>query len=94
MRLLTEERISTVPGIGYGDSCDGFIRVSVGTESMERTRHGIVMVDQLIHQMALEKKARVAGLVAAQTICARTAAADAAAAEALVSAGEAEEVLA
>lgn len=53
-RLLTEHGVSTVPGIGYGDSCDGFIRVSVGTESMERTRRGIVLVDELIETMAME----------------------------------------
>lgn len=35
MRLLREQSISVVPGSGYGNSCDGFIRVSIGTESME-----------------------------------------------------------
>ncbi len=53
-RLLSEHRVSTVPGIGYGDSCDGFIRVSVGTESMERTRRGISLIHQLIEEMAME----------------------------------------
>lgn len=51
-RLLTERRVSTVPGIGYGASCDRFIRVSVGTESMERTQAGILMVNQLIEETA------------------------------------------
>ncbi|MBB4634036.1 pyridoxal phosphate-dependent aminotransferase [Longimicrobium terrae] len=53
-RLLTAHGVSTVPGIGYGDSCDGFIRVSVGTENMERTRRGIVLVDELIEVLAME----------------------------------------
>lgn len=53
-RLLTEHHVSTVPGIGYGESCDGFIRVSVGTESMERTRRGILLIEQLIEELALE----------------------------------------
>ena len=53
-RLLSEHRVSTVPGIGYGDSCDGFIRVSVGTESVERTRRGISLIHQLIEEMAME----------------------------------------
>jgi len=51
-RLLMDHHISTVPGLGYGQSCDHFIRVSVGTESMERTLHGIQMVNNLINQTA------------------------------------------
>lgn len=51
-RLLTEHHVSTVPGIGYGASCDGFIRVSVGTESMERIRRGIALVHRLVEEMA------------------------------------------
>jgi aspartate aminotransferase/aminotransferase len=47
-RLLTDFHVSTVPGLGYGRSCDKFIRVSVGTESMERTMHGIAMINELI----------------------------------------------
>ena len=31
-RLLEEERICVVPGVGYGPDCDGWVRVSVGTE--------------------------------------------------------------
>lgn len=49
-RLLSEYRISAVPGIGYGDSCDGFVRVSIGTESMERTRRGIDAINELVRQ--------------------------------------------
>jgi aminotransferase len=46
--LLLEHHISTVPGIGYGASCDKFIRVSVGTESMPRIKYGLNMVKSLI----------------------------------------------
>jgi len=53
-RLLTEHRVSTVPGIGYGASCDRFIRVSVGTESMERTRRGIRLINRLIDDTAAD----------------------------------------
>jgi aspartate/methionine/tyrosine aminotransferase len=53
-RLLTEHGVSTVPGIGYGASCDGFIRVSVGTESMERTRRGITLAHQLMTELAAD----------------------------------------
>ncbi|MBV9110515.1 MAG: pyridoxal phosphate-dependent aminotransferase [Gemmatimonadetes bacterium] len=56
-RLLAEHGVSTVPGVGYGDSCDGFIRVSVGTESMERTKRGIALVRQLIDTFAAEADA-------------------------------------
>lgn len=59
-RLLSEHRVSTVPGIGYGSSCDGFIRVSVGTESMDRTRRGIGLIHRLIEEMAGEAAAVVA----------------------------------
>ncbi|CAA9358964.1 MAG: Aspartate aminotransferase [uncultured Gemmatimonadetes bacterium] len=54
-RLLTEHRVSTVPGIGYGQSCDRFIRVSVGAESMERTRRGIELIRELIRDTAVDE---------------------------------------
>jgi aspartate aminotransferase/aminotransferase len=53
-RLLAEHHVSTVPGIGYGASCDRFVRVSVGTESMERTREGIRRIGRLIEATAVE----------------------------------------
>ena len=51
-RLLMDHHISTVPGLGYGQSCDHFIRVSVGTENMERTLHGIQTINNLIDHTA------------------------------------------
>jgi aminotransferase len=51
-RLLDEHGVSTVPGIGYGESCDRFIRLSVGSESMERIRSGVERIAQLIHDTA------------------------------------------
>lgn len=50
IRLLEESKICAVPGIGYGDSCDDFIRVSVGSESMERTLIGINAIKELIQK--------------------------------------------
>ncbi len=47
-RLLLEELISTVPGIGYGASCDRFIRVSVGTADMAENRRGLRRIKALI----------------------------------------------
>ncbi len=49
-RLLMEEHISTVPGIGYGKSCDSFIRVSVGTETIEDIKYGITKIKKLIEK--------------------------------------------
>lgn len=51
-KLLMDHHISTVPGLGYGQSCDNFIRVSVGTESMERTMYGVRMINELISMTA------------------------------------------
>jgi aspartate/methionine/tyrosine aminotransferase len=51
-RLLKERGVSTVPGLGYGTSCDAFIRVSVGTESVERVRRGIDAIKSLIDETA------------------------------------------
>jgi len=50
--LLREYKVSTVPGVGYGRSCDRFIRVSIGTESMERTLCGIDRIQALIRRTA------------------------------------------
>lgn len=47
---LLERGVSAVPGIGYGDSCDQFIRLSVGSESMERIREGVDRIATLLHQ--------------------------------------------
>ena len=46
--LLEQHGVSAVPGIGYGESCDGFIRLSVGAEDMERIRIGVVRVARLV----------------------------------------------
>ncbi|HEU4456588.1 MAG TPA: pyridoxal phosphate-dependent aminotransferase [Longimicrobium sp.] len=53
-RLLEEHRVSAVPGIGYGRSCDRFVRVGVGTESMERMKHGITLIHRLIAETAAD----------------------------------------
>ncbi len=51
-KLLTDHHVSTVPGLGYGQSCDHFIRVSMATESMERTMYGVRMINELISMTA------------------------------------------
>lgn len=47
-QLLQNYHVSAVPGIGYGTSCDKFIRVSVGAESVERIKKGLHSIKNLI----------------------------------------------
>ena len=49
-RLLQEELISVVPGIGYGKSCGAFVRVSVGTASIEENMRGLRRIKELIER--------------------------------------------
>lgn len=60
-RLLEERGVSVVPGIGYGDSCDGFVRLSVGWESMERIRQGVEQIAGLLRETAAEPDAAFGG---------------------------------
>lgn len=46
--LLERHRVCAVPGIGYGASCDRWIRVGVGAESDERIQRGLDFIKQLI----------------------------------------------
>ncbi|MFI1681812.1 MULTISPECIES: pyridoxal phosphate-dependent aminotransferase [unclassified Streptomyces] len=46
--LLRKSAVSVVPGMGYGESCDRFIRVSVGSEPEERVIRGIEAIRDLI----------------------------------------------
>jgi aminotransferase len=55
MRLLREERVAVVPGIGYGSSCDSFVRVSIGTESMDDIRLGLRKIKALIDATAVQQ---------------------------------------
>lgn len=47
-RLLDDAHVSVVPGIGYGDSCDAYVRVSVGTLSTADCRRGLDAIRALI----------------------------------------------
>jgi aspartate aminotransferase/aminotransferase len=51
-RLLEERGVSTVPGIGYGDSCDKFLRLSVGVEPLDRIRLGLEAIGAMIRAAA------------------------------------------
>jgi aspartate aminotransferase/aminotransferase len=48
MRLLNERKVVAVPGVGYGASCDGFVRVGMGTESMARTKRALLHIKELV----------------------------------------------
>ena len=52
-RLLRERAISVVPGIGYGASCDRYIRISVGTEPEDRVARGIGEIARLVETSRL-----------------------------------------
>ncbi|KKW24560.1 MAG: aminotransferase [Candidatus Kaiserbacteria bacterium GW2011_GWC2_52_8b] len=47
-RLLKEDHVATVPGLGYGKSLDSFLRVGIGTESPERIKKGLDAIRTLI----------------------------------------------
>ena len=54
-RLLDERHVCVVPGIGYGASCDRFVRVSVGTESSERTMRGLEAIRDLVEETTVPR---------------------------------------
>ena len=47
-QLIKDYHVSAVPGIGYGESCDRFIRVSFGSESVARIKTGLDRIKTLI----------------------------------------------
>ncbi len=49
-RLLMDDHICVVPGKGYGDSCDSFVRLSVGSEDLENIKLGINGMKKLIEK--------------------------------------------
>ncbi len=48
MRLLSEHKVVAVPGVGYGRSCDAYMRVGIGTESMDRMKAALRSIKALI----------------------------------------------
>jgi len=47
-RLLEEYHIAVVPGIGYGNSCDRFVRVSIGTECSDDITRALLEIKRFI----------------------------------------------
>jgi aminotransferase len=62
MRLLSENKVVAVPGVGYGKSCDGYIRVGIGTESMDRMQAALRAVKALIEATARPESDAAAAL--------------------------------
>lgn len=54
-KLLFEESISVVPGLGYGHSCDKFLRVSIGTASIEENKFALNKIKELIDKTSYSK---------------------------------------
>ena len=48
LRLLNKHRIAVVPGSAYGNSTKKFIRLGIGTESLERITQAIVIISKEI----------------------------------------------
>jgi aspartate aminotransferase/aminotransferase len=48
IRLLEDDLVSAVPGIGYGLSCDKYIRVSFGSEPVHRVKLALDKIKVLI----------------------------------------------
>jgi aminotransferase len=51
-QLLENDRISAVPGLGYGPSCDSFIRISIGAAPLERIEYALQRIRHLIGRSA------------------------------------------
>jgi len=54
MKLLNEYNVSAVPGIGYGESCDSYVRLAVGSEPWERVKLGIDRIKELIIKTSVQ----------------------------------------
>jgi aspartate/methionine/tyrosine aminotransferase len=50
LKMLNKHRIAVVPGSAYGKSTKSFIRLGIGTESLERIEQAIVLISKEILQ--------------------------------------------
>ena len=65
--LLAKHAIAVVPGIAYGQSTAGFIRISVGTESLETITQALYIIQDVVENLVISRDeimvlARDAGL--------------------------------
>jgi aspartate/methionine/tyrosine aminotransferase len=44
MHLLLVDHLSVVPGSAYGESCEDYIRISIGTENLQRIRSAVDLI--------------------------------------------------
>ncbi len=56
LRLLDKSNVGAVPGIGYGKSCDRFIRISIGAEGIERIKKGLDIIKALIEETSFSSQ--------------------------------------
>ena len=47
--LLQKYKISTVPGVGYGKSCNNYIRLSFGSESEYKIKKALLKIKEIIN---------------------------------------------
>lgn len=53
MYLLVKHGIAVVPGIAYGESTEGFIRISVGVENIETTRFALQVINDTVNHIKI-----------------------------------------
>jgi len=53
--LLEGHNVAAVPGIAYGKSCKNYIRIGIGTESVERIKQALIIIKD---RLTFEKKNR------------------------------------
>lgn len=49
-KLLNDYNVAVVPGIGYGPGCDNYVRISIGSESLDRLNLGIECIKTLLNK--------------------------------------------
>jgi aspartate aminotransferase/aminotransferase len=55
--LLNSYNVAAVPGIAYGKSCKNYIRIGIGTESIERIKQALIIIkDRLYFEKRNRKK--------------------------------------
>ena len=54
--MLAEYKIAVVPGSAYGKSTERFIRIGIGTESLERIEKAIILISREIESDNFDKK--------------------------------------
>ena len=66
LHLLINHGISTVPGTAYGESTRGFVRLSIGTESLERINEALQTMlgaaSNVPSRLAIESRLKTMGL--------------------------------